>query len=153
MSGFAQCRDVVTHDQMIEHPDIDHLEDLGQGSGEFDVLWARRMLPEGWLWARMTADALSLSASLTTSRGWTVASVDRTPEHLPPGQHLMLAVEKQTGKHLVFQAGELEADGLLGGSRGSDRYPAPELITAQPAGFEEDGFLGCGSIDPAEILM
>jgi hypothetical protein len=52
----------------------------------------------------------------------------------------MPAVEKQTGEQLIFQAGQPEANGFLGGGGREDGRSTAELIAVQPAGFGEDGF-------------
>ena len=40
VAGFGKGENLFAHDQMIEDPDVDHLEDLGQGAGEFQVFLA-----------------------------------------------------------------------------------------------------------------
>ena len=47
--------------------------------------------------------------------GMNGCTVDRTAKHLLECQNPMIAVEKETGKHLVLVTGQFLADSLLGG--------------------------------------
>ena len=38
MPGFSEGEDLFPHNQMIEYPNVNHLEDRGQSTGEFQVL-------------------------------------------------------------------------------------------------------------------
>lgn len=92
MAGFGKGDDLVTHDQVIEAPDVDHLEDFGQGSGAFEVFLAGLDAAGGMVMSQDDRRCIERQCLLGNLPGMDRASVNRTPGHPQPGQHLMPVV-------------------------------------------------------------
>ena len=60
---------ITPDDKMIQYTHIHQTERLDQSTGNVTVRLAGSAKPEGWLWARITALALTCKERLTTSRG------------------------------------------------------------------------------------
>ena len=116
VAGFGQGDDLVAHDQVIEHAHIDDRQDLGERPGQFDILAAWHNAARGVVVRQDDRRGVQPQRLLDDLARVDRGPVDRAVEQLPPGKHLVAAVEKQTGERFVFQPGQLEADGLPGGN-------------------------------------
>ena len=82
--------------------------------GDFLVgLGGFRDAAEGWLWARITAAALCFRASLTTSRGWTVAPSMVPRKRSSAGDQAVAVVEVDHGEDFVIEVLSRRAAGSL----------------------------------------
>ena len=115
VAGFGQGDDLFAHDQVIEHAHIDDRQDLGERLGQFDVLTARQGAARGVVVRQDDRRGVQPQRLLDDLARVDRGPVDRAVEQLPPGEHLVAAVEEQTGERFVFQSGQFEADGLPGG--------------------------------------
>ena len=60
---------VLSHHKVVEHSHVYHLEQILRRVVTALSASEGSTMPEGWLWASMTAAAFLLRAALTTSRG------------------------------------------------------------------------------------
>lgn len=129
---------------MIEHSDIDYLQDILQFIGEFDILGTWIAITGWMVVGQDDGHGIESQGLLDHFSGMDSGAVHGTAKHLHEFQYPVTAVQKQTGKHLALIAAEFILKRRLRVVRGFDGNTPSELISAEPFGFREDYSLGAG---------